>query len=155
MSPTVLLIGTLDTKGDEYAFLRDRLNDAGVDVLLARGADPERILMVGAVAGGGDPAGVAAALDPRITAVAPFNFGGVQPDYATPPDAASSASAFSSAKRAQRAANSSSDSPGRPYSFSSRLTGRSSRWLRVRWSTRSRSTRFQNAVCATGASVSR
>ena len=35
MSPTVLLIGTLDTKGDEYAFLRDRLNDAGVDVLLA------------------------------------------------------------------------------------------------------------------------
>jgi uncharacterized protein (UPF0261 family) len=35
MSPTVLLIGTLDTKGDEYAFLRDRLTDAGVDVLLA------------------------------------------------------------------------------------------------------------------------
>ena len=35
MSPTVLLIGTLDTKGDEYAFLRDRLSDAGVEVLLA------------------------------------------------------------------------------------------------------------------------
>ena len=35
MSPTVLLIGTLDTKGDEYAFLRDRLRDAGVDGLLA------------------------------------------------------------------------------------------------------------------------
>ena len=35
MSSTVLLIGTLDTKGDEYAFLRDRLRDAGVDVLLA------------------------------------------------------------------------------------------------------------------------
>ncbi len=35
MSPTVLLIGTLDTKGDEYAFLRERLGDAGVDVLLA------------------------------------------------------------------------------------------------------------------------
>jgi uncharacterized protein (UPF0261 family) len=35
VSPTVLLIGTLDTKGDEYAFLRDRLTDAGVDVLLA------------------------------------------------------------------------------------------------------------------------
>ena len=34
-APTVLLIGTLDTKGDEYAFLRDRLRDAGVDVLLA------------------------------------------------------------------------------------------------------------------------
>ena len=35
VSPTVLLIGTLDTKGDEYAFLRDRLQEAGVDVLLA------------------------------------------------------------------------------------------------------------------------
>jgi uncharacterized protein (UPF0261 family) len=35
VSPTVLLIGTLDTKGDEYAFLRDRLSAAGVDVLLA------------------------------------------------------------------------------------------------------------------------
>jgi uncharacterized protein (UPF0261 family) len=35
VSPTVLLIGTLDTKGDEYAFLRDRLRNAGVDVLLA------------------------------------------------------------------------------------------------------------------------
>ena len=34
-APTVLLIGTLDTKGDEYAFLRDRLRDAGVEVLLA------------------------------------------------------------------------------------------------------------------------
>ena len=33
--PTVLLIGTLDTKGDEYAFLRERLRDAGVEVLLA------------------------------------------------------------------------------------------------------------------------
>jgi uncharacterized protein (UPF0261 family) len=33
--PTVLLIGTLDTKGDELAFLRERLRDAGVGVLLA------------------------------------------------------------------------------------------------------------------------
>ena len=32
---TVLLLGTLDTKGDELAFLRDRLRDAGVGVLLA------------------------------------------------------------------------------------------------------------------------
>jgi uncharacterized protein (UPF0261 family) len=30
----VVLVGTLDTKGHEYAFLRDRLRDAGVDVLL-------------------------------------------------------------------------------------------------------------------------
>lgn len=35
MAPTVLLIGTLDTKGEEYAYLRDRLGDEGVDVLLA------------------------------------------------------------------------------------------------------------------------
>src|SRR3954470_22701383 len=32
--PTVVLIGTLDTKGDEYAFLRDRLRSAGIDTLL-------------------------------------------------------------------------------------------------------------------------
>jgi len=33
--PTVLLIGTLDTKGDELAFVRSRLLDAGADVLVA------------------------------------------------------------------------------------------------------------------------
>jgi uncharacterized protein (UPF0261 family) len=32
---TVLLLGTLDTKGDELAFLRDRLREAGVSVVLA------------------------------------------------------------------------------------------------------------------------
>jgi len=32
--PTVVLLGTLDTKGAEYAFLRDRLLEHGVDVLL-------------------------------------------------------------------------------------------------------------------------
>jgi uncharacterized protein (UPF0261 family) len=35
VSPTVLLIGTLDTKGEEYAYLRERLREAGVDVLVA------------------------------------------------------------------------------------------------------------------------
>ena len=35
---------------------------------------------MGAVAGGGDPAAVTAALDQRITAVVPFNFGGPQPE---------------------------------------------------------------------------
>lgn len=61
----------------------------GVDLLLARGADKERIILLGAVAGGGDPAGVAAALDARITAVVPFNFGGPQPEtvYPLPADA--------------------------------------------------------------------
>jgi uncharacterized protein (UPF0261 family) len=32
--PTVVLLGTLDTKGAEYAFLRDRLLEHGVDVIL-------------------------------------------------------------------------------------------------------------------------
>jgi hypothetical protein len=73
----------------------------GVDLLLARpGIDKERIVLLGAVAGGGDPAAVAAALDsvggvmppnprPRIAAVVPFNFGGPQPEttYPLPIDA--------------------------------------------------------------------
>jgi uncharacterized protein (UPF0261 family) len=33
-TPTVVLVGTLDTKGEEYAFLRDRLGAAGVGTLL-------------------------------------------------------------------------------------------------------------------------
>jgi len=34
LMPTVVLAGTLDTKGHEYAFLRERLLEQGVDVLL-------------------------------------------------------------------------------------------------------------------------
>lgn len=62
------------------------------DLLLSReGIDKERIILLGAVAGGGDPAGVAAALDPRFKAVVPFNFGGPQPEsiYPLPEDAES------------------------------------------------------------------
>ncbi|HSG69066.1 MAG TPA: acetylxylan esterase [Planctomycetaceae bacterium] len=60
----------------------------GVDLLCARDdVDRDRIILIGAVAGGGDPAGVTAALDSRISAVAPFNFGGPQPDYQIPEDA--------------------------------------------------------------------
>lgn len=56
-----------------------------VDVLLARpGIDRNRIILLGSVAGGGDPAAVAGALDPRIAAVVPFNFGGPQPETAYP-----------------------------------------------------------------------
>src|SRR5689334_19893752 len=33
-APTVVLIGTLDTKGAEYTFLRERLEAAGVGVLV-------------------------------------------------------------------------------------------------------------------------
>ncbi len=42
--------------------------------------DPKRIVMLGAVAGGGDPAAVTAALDDRIAAVIPFNFGESSPE---------------------------------------------------------------------------
>lgn len=53
----------------------------GVDLLLRQPfIDPNRIILMGAVAGGGDPAGVTAALDPRIACVVPFNFGGWQPE---------------------------------------------------------------------------
>jgi len=48
----------------------------GNDVLLGTpGVDPERLILIGAVAGGGDLAAVAAALDPRVRCVVPFNFG--------------------------------------------------------------------------------
>jgi cephalosporin-C deacetylase-like acetyl esterase len=62
----------------------------GVDVLLAQpGVAQDKIILLGSVAGGGDPAAVTAALDARIAAVAPFNFGGPQPEttYPLPPDA--------------------------------------------------------------------
>jgi cephalosporin-C deacetylase-like acetyl esterase len=57
----------------------------GVDLLLARpGIDKKRIILLGAVAGGGDPVAVTGALDPRIAAVVPFNFGGPQPESGYP-----------------------------------------------------------------------
>jgi dienelactone hydrolase len=65
----------------------------GVDLLLARdGIDPKKIIILGSVAGGGDPAGVTAALDRRITCCVPFNFGGPQPEtrYPLPDDAETS-----------------------------------------------------------------
>ncbi|MCI0360328.1 MAG: hypothetical protein L0211_17775 [Planctomycetaceae bacterium] len=65
----------------------------GVDVLLAQpGIDARRIMLLGAVAGGGDPAAVTAALDERITCAVPFNFGGPQPEnrYPLPADAETS-----------------------------------------------------------------
>lgn len=53
----------------------------GIDVLLKQPTiDKDRLILLGAVAGGGDPAGVTAALDPRIACVVPFNFGGWQPE---------------------------------------------------------------------------
>jgi hypothetical protein len=43
-----------------------------------------RVVMMGSVAGGGDPCAVAAALDDRVTLAIPFNFGGPQPETAYP-----------------------------------------------------------------------
>ena len=54
--------------------VRDLLG--GVDLLLdTDGVTPEKIVLVGAVAGGGDPVAVAAALDERVKCSVPFNFG--------------------------------------------------------------------------------
>ncbi|MFO0870055.1 MAG: hypothetical protein U0935_14080 [Pirellulales bacterium] len=61
-----------------------------VDLLLKQpGIDPQRIALLGSVAGGGDPAAVTMALDSRIAAAVPFNFGGPQPEteYPLPADA--------------------------------------------------------------------
>lgn len=63
----------------------------GLDALLQRAnIDREKIILLGSVAGGGDPAAVVGALDPRFTCVAPFNFGGPQPEtrFPLPEDAA-------------------------------------------------------------------
>ena len=57
----------------------------GVDLLLSRsGIDAKRIALMGSVAGGGDPAAVAAALDDRIAMTVAFNFGGPQPETPFP-----------------------------------------------------------------------
>ncbi len=57
----------------------------GVDLLLDQpGIDSEQIILLGAVAGGGDPCAVAAALDERIAAAVPLNFGGPQPENVFP-----------------------------------------------------------------------
>jgi dienelactone hydrolase len=53
----------------------------GVDLLTARDdVDKDQIILLGAVAAGGDPAAVTAVLDSRIAAVAPFNFGEASPE---------------------------------------------------------------------------
>jgi uncharacterized protein (UPF0261 family) len=70
MAPTVLLLGTLDTKGDEYAYLRDRLRLAGVGALLADvgvleppRCEPDISREEVAAEVGADPAALAAAAD--------------------------------------------------------------------------------------------
>ncbi|MCI0380841.1 MAG: hypothetical protein L0215_24935 [Gemmataceae bacterium] len=57
----------------------------GVDLLLSKpGINKDAIILMGSVAGGGDPAAVTAALDERITCAVPFNFGGPQPETKYP-----------------------------------------------------------------------
>ncbi|MDA0588854.1 MAG: hypothetical protein O3C17_12660 [Planctomycetota bacterium] len=57
----------------------------GVDLLLEQpGIDSKRIILLGSVAGGGDPVAVTAAIDSRIAAAVPFNFGGPQPESVFP-----------------------------------------------------------------------
>ncbi|MGH9469229.1 MAG: hypothetical protein ACRD1N_02670 [Terriglobia bacterium] len=54
--------------------------ERGIDLLIEQpGVNRNQIILLGAVAGGGDPAAVTAALDPRVTADVPFNFGVVSP----------------------------------------------------------------------------
>jgi uncharacterized protein (UPF0261 family) len=67
---TVVLIGTLDTKGLEYAFLRDRVRERGVDVVLVDVGilgepltEPDVAREAVAEAAGADLAGLAAAGD--------------------------------------------------------------------------------------------
>src|SRR4029079_564054 len=64
--PTVALLGTFDTKGHEYAFLRDRVREHGADTLLVDAGirDPVGVAPLGArseaaAAGGADAAALA------------------------------------------------------------------------------------------------
>jgi cephalosporin-C deacetylase-like acetyl esterase len=53
----------------------------GIDLLVERpDIDRGKIVLLGAVAAGGDPAAVTAALDPRVAAVVPFTFGESMPE---------------------------------------------------------------------------
>ena len=76
--PVVVLVGTLDTKALEYGFLRDRIREHGVEVLLVDAGvyepqlEPDVSRHEVASAGGADPAGLAAAGDrgAAVTAMA-------------------------------------------------------------------------------------
>jgi uncharacterized protein (UPF0261 family) len=77
--PTVVLVGTLDTKGIEYAFLRDRLRGRGADVLVVDagihepvGLEPDISRQEVARAGGADVEQLAAGGDrgAAVTAMA-------------------------------------------------------------------------------------
>jgi uncharacterized protein (UPF0261 family) len=74
---SVVLLGTLDTKGPEYAFLRERVRDAGCDVVLVDAGVMSASSLADvtadevAAAGGADRAALAAAADrgPAVAAM--------------------------------------------------------------------------------------
>lgn len=77
--PSIVLLGTLDTKGAEYAFVRDRLAESGMDVIVVDAGvlgepafTPDVTRAEVAAAGGADLAGLAAAGDrgAAVTAMA-------------------------------------------------------------------------------------
>ena len=75
--PTVVLVGTLDTKGKEYDFLRDRVREHGVDVLLVDCGimgepltTPDITREEVAVAAGADVQALAAAADRGVAVTA-------------------------------------------------------------------------------------
>ena len=83
----------LDTLGDSLIGWMAWDTSRGLDAMMQRATiDREKVILLGAVAGGGDPAAVTAALDRRFTCVAPFNFGGPQPEtrFPLPDDAETS-----------------------------------------------------------------
>jgi dienelactone hydrolase len=88
---------------------------AGVTLLLKKpNADPARIVVLGSVAGGGDPSGVTAALDKRVQCLVPFNFGGPQPEtkYPLPDDAETSFNFFGGGGSWESTRNLSDSAPG-------------------------------------------
>jgi uncharacterized protein (UPF0261 family) len=74
--PTVVLLGTLDTKGNEYAFLRDRVHELGCDTVLVDtgvlgdGAAADVPATEVAAAGGADRSALASARDRGAAMVA-------------------------------------------------------------------------------------
>jgi dienelactone hydrolase len=75
----------LASQGDSLMGWMVREVRRAIDVLLDQpGIDASKIIVLGSVAGGGDPAAVTAAQDERIEAAVVFNFGGPQPETRYP-----------------------------------------------------------------------
>ncbi|MGH2533020.1 MAG: Tm-1-like ATP-binding domain-containing protein [Thermomicrobiales bacterium] len=82
--PTVVLLGTLDTKGDEYAFLRDQVRADGCDVLLidagvlGRPRTPPDVTREEVATAAGADLGKIAAANDRGAAVATMAWGATE-----------------------------------------------------------------------------